>query len=144
MPRSSAAIGIFTFDYLKQQFNIVPSQICYMLMVRTKHNEEEIFFKRIEPKILKQSGSSYSEEYINLRTCVDIHILGTLENELSVSGIEDPVIVPWISPPYGIVRGYGIYSREDAKSLSKQAEDEHWVLQFGRIYDLDWIINKIK
>jgi hypothetical protein len=60
-----------------------------------------------------------------------------LEKELSdaSSGGASRIAVPWLSPPYNRIVGYGVYTREQARLLSRRSSKENWGFpRFGRSY----------
>ncbi|MBS3121621.1 hypothetical protein J4434_01935 [Candidatus Woesearchaeota archaeon] len=62
----------------------------------------------------------------------------------SEEGIEH-VIASWISPPFGIVIGYGIYTKNEAEQLSKKSQEERWGFpDFGLVYDKELLERKIE
>ena len=95
----------------------------------------EIYRSRTEPAILSPKGRNAAGPcYESLRETGDLTLLkGVLK--LLQEG-EDLVIMPWISAPYGTIRGYGIYERQEAKQLKERARQEKWdFLTPGPIYD---------
>jgi len=104
----------------------------------------ELYSSRTEPRILKNSNG----DYINLRACNDSAILNKLETILASyakkSG-EEHVIVPWLSPPFGRIVGYGIYAKKQAQDLIKSSREERWGFpRPGHIYNRKLLLNYLK
>jgi hypothetical protein len=54
------------------------------------------------------------------------------------------VIASWISPPFGIILGYGVYSRKDAEMLAERSKHERWGFpRFGSVYDVKRLEERI-
>ena len=103
-------------------------------------SSRKIYDQRREPACLVIKKGV---DYINLRTCQDKSVLECVLDELESSG-DDAVIIPWLSPPFNIPRGYGIYSRSTAKELARLDLEEHWVSPtLGRKYDQNRLRRKI-
>src|SRR3989344_7769935 len=97
----------------------------------TKIPNRQIYAARIEPSVLKLGNS-----YISLRACVDSKILRKLEEILENWG-QNFVVLPWVSPPFGRIVGYGIYAKKDAEMLRRRAQQEEWGFPVpGLPYDL--------
>ena len=93
----------------------------------------QLYRSRIEPAEVKDG-----REYLNVRTCTDVERLQRLEATLRKHH-QDAVLVPWISPPFGVIKGYGIYARREAERLQHRAEREGWGFpRPGKGYDLEW------
>ncbi|MBI4453093.1 hypothetical protein HY636_00450 [Candidatus Woesearchaeota archaeon] len=114
-------------------------------MEHTQKSNKELYEERREPPYLKDRTTS---KYINLRTTNDIDVLRRLNDELtqehSKTGIEY-VVASWISPPFGIIKGYGVYVKGEAERLSEQSNEERWGFpDFGSIYDKERLERRIK
>lgn len=113
-------------------------------MLKTLLSNWELYQTKKETGFLRVSTrENHPPSYINLRTCRDKRILGRLEQllkKLLRERGEEYVIVPWISAPFGAVRGYGVYTRKEAEEYGKLSKAERWGFpRFGRIYDLAWL-----
>ncbi len=64
--------------------------------------------------------------YINIRECKDKLALESVLAELDAFGV-DAVLVPWSSPPFHIIRGYGLYSQSEINGIYDIEQREHWV-----------------
>lgn len=114
-------------------------------MAHIQKSNRELYDERREPLYLKDEVTG---KYIDLRTTNNAPVLRRLRDELimgnSRTGIEY-VIASWISPPFGIVKGYGIYTQEEAEHLSKRSNEERWGFpDFGSIYDKERLERRIK
>lgn len=114
-------------------------------MVLTQKSNWELYEERREPTYLKDKATG---KYIHLRTTNDIDVLRRLHDELTQvsneTGIEH-IIVSWISPPFGIVVGYGVYTKEEAEGLSKLSIEERWGFpDFGLFYNKELLERKIE
>lgn len=102
-----------------------------------KHNNLnwEIYRSRVEPTILSPIGRNAAGQcYENLRETDDPTLLKDALKLLQER--DDLVIMPWISAPYGTVRGYGLYERQEAEQLKARAKHEGWDFpRPGPIYD---------
>lgn len=97
-------------------------------------SNRDLFGRRIEPPSLTDKNT---KQYANLRTTKDIILLQGLLSYIQKFGT-DYVVVSWISPPFGVVRGYGVYTREEAGHLAERSKKERWGFpRFGSIYDKD-------
>lgn len=93
---------------------------------------------------LPETKDQSSDKHINLRTTDDISVLESVLHQLQQKG-EGYVLASWISPPFGIIRGYGVYTREEAQVLSRRSQDEHWGFpRFGSIYDKERLERRIE
>lgn len=115
------------------------------------HSNEniELFLSRNEPQILRDpKRDGQFEAYKNLRTTKDINLVQSLKDILisgSTKNSENYVLGIWISPAFGKIRGYGIYTMEEAIELSRRSIAENWGSPvFGPIYDLNWLECKLK
>lgn len=114
-------------------------------MKHTQKSNKELYKERIEPLYLKDKATG---KYIHLRTTNDMDVLRRLHDELTQvfneTGIEH-IIVSWISPPFGIVVGYGMYTRKEAEQLSEKSQKERWGFpDFGLFYDKELLERKIE
>ncbi len=104
----------------------------------------KLFKKRKEPPLLSIENNG---DYINLRTTDNVSLLQNLLIYLKQQFGADYVIASWISPPFGIVKGYGTYTKEEAQYLSELSKKERWGFpKFGSVYDkgrLEEKINKL-
>ena len=95
----------------------------------------ELYQSRVEPAILRKGKG----DYVNLRTCDNPKVLEELAEELTAAqskGIER-VFVPWLSPPYNRIIGYGTYTKDQARLLSRRNSKEGWVFpKFGSSYGI--------
>lgn len=97
------------------------------------------YWSRKEPANVKDGS-----DYIDLRTCSDLSRLRRLEQILQAHG-SDTTLVSWISPPFGVIKGYGIYSRLDAARLAQRAEKEFWGYpSVGQQYNIAWFQRRIR
>lgn len=110
------------------------------------HNPNwEIYRSRTEPTILSPIGRNAAGPcYENLRMTDNLTLLRDTLKLLQEG--DDIVIMPWISAPYGTVRGYGVYKRQEAEQLKARAKQEGWDSpRPGPIYDQmileAWIIS---
>ncbi len=103
-----------------------------------------LYSSRTEPRILRNTDGSY----INLRTCDDPTVSNRLEamlaNYAKKSG-DEHVVVPWLSPPFGRIVGYGIYTKRQARELIRMSSEEKWGFpRPGRIYDGGLLLSYLK
>lgn len=113
-------------------------------MELTQKPNRELYKERMEPPYLKDKATG---KYIHLRTTNDIDVLRKLVDELHQSSKEgiEYVITSWTSPPFGIVAGYGVYTRKEAEQLSEISQKERWGFpRFGLIYNVSLLEEKIK
>ena len=79
---------------------------------------------------------------MNLRTCKDQEILRKLEELLQRCYQEtgqEHVIVPWTTPPYGMIVGYGIYQKLEAEKIREMLKKSRGVPRFGPSYSVGLI-----
>ena len=105
-----------------------------------RHPNWDLYKARVEPASVKKG-----EKFIDPRTSDDLERINALERELikMKKTMRDPVLVPWISPPFGRIVGYGIYSQEEANRLASLSKEWGYPT-VGEEYDLDWFSWKIK
>ena len=105
----------------------------------------ELYLARREPAVLTRlKTKEILPSYPALREINDVKVIAGLIDELNSLGGEY-VLLPWISPPYGEVVGYGWYKKEEADILLKRNERQRWAFpQLGRSYDKNKLENKLK
>ncbi len=103
----------------------------------------ELYQQRNEPEILRQDSI-----YANLRTSQNLDLIRSLESilkELSNNSREKYVLASWISPPFGRIAGYGVYTKKEAQELNARSKNERWGFpRFGSIYDISRLERKIE
>ena len=104
-------------------------------MTNNKKSDMELYESRTEPSFLKTRKA-----YINLRTCKDLQTLAKTQDflkNLSESKDGEYVLLAWLSPPYGLIVGYGAYPIQEARQITNRyKKEEGWTFpQPGRIYD---------
>src|SRR3989338_1238493 len=107
----------------------------------TKKANIELYERRSEPADLRDPITG---KYINLRTTKDVALLEGILSDLISMG-PDYVLASWISPPFGVIKGYGTYPKEEAESHAKQSQSERWGFpRFGYIYNREKLEAKIE
>ena len=113
-----------------------PKTILYIMQPSTNIR---IYQRRIEPKCLKSS-----DNYINLRVTDNVAILVEILDELKTRG-PNYVIASWISPPFGVIKGYGVYEKEEVMKLSDASKRERWGFpRFGSVVDQERLEGRIE
>ena len=101
----------------------------------------EIYNKRSE---LKEMIDPATGKYLSLRTTKNLVVLEDILTQLKQKG-QDYVIASWISPPFGIVQGYGVYTKKEAAEIAHQSQSERWGFpRFGAIYDQERLEKRIE
>ena len=100
---------------------------------------------RREPDILTKLNYGKSlPHYPPIRQITDKKVLRALIGELEISG-EDYVIMSWVSPADNRVIGYGLYTKEEADSITRESDIENWGFpQVGRQYSKSALEEKLK
>lgn len=89
-----------------------------------------LYETRKEPDFLRPIGrNALGPIYVNLRTTEDVGLLrrtlACLEGQFAREGKEH-VLLTWFSEPFGRIKGYGIYTKEEAEELQRRQEEERW------------------
>ena len=101
-----------------------------------------LYNSRNEPEVLTRLKFGEIPSYPSIRNIQDKEILEVILNELNHK--RNKVILSWITPPYGKIVGYGLYSRDEAKKILLKSRRENWVFpKIGRIYDTTLLEEKL-
>ena len=107
----------------------------------------EIYKSRREPKVLTNLRRGDVPTYPPIRTMKDEKVIESLIKQLNSLG-RNYVLMTWISPAFGRVVGYGVYSKYRAKNISERSKNEDWGFpMIGSKYninDLERKLNRIK
>ena len=83
-------------------------------------------------------------KYVNLRTTKDVVLLESILTSLQSHGPQY-VLASWVSPPFNIIKGYGVYIHDKAHHLAQQSSAERWGYpRFGSIIDQERLEKRIE
>lgn len=104
-------------------------------------SNSRLYNERKEPECL---AIRKGLDYINVRTCDDKSVLERVLAELDAFG-DDAVLIPWLSPPFYVIRGYGLYSISEADRISVIEREERWVsYRLGGRFDKSYFLRRLK
>ena len=83
-------------------------------------------------------------KYVNLRTTKDVVLLESILTSLQSHGPQY-VLASWVSPPFNIIKGYGVYIYDKAHHLAQQSSAERWGYpRFGSIFNQERLEKRIE
>ena len=96
----------------------------------------EIYKGRKEPHTLTRLALGVPPFYPPIRTLTNANIIDSLINEIRDYG-NNFVVMAWITPPFGKVIGYGIYTKKEASDLLEKSKNERWSSpDLGSVYNI--------
>ena len=114
-------------------------------LLNPKESNWSIYQRRDEPPGLKRDPPRpFPNEYHNLGDTADIDLVRRVMTYLEKYFPGDYVIGQWSSPPFGVNKGYGVYSREEHKNLTLRQKEEGWGFpRLGFAFDKDFLERKL-